>query len=93
MSTRTLRKISGLAAVAAAALAISVPSATAVKPEGVGGGKAKANAARACKAERADIGVDAFREKYGTNSNKKNAMGKCVASKRKQAQQEEPAAV
>ncbi len=37
------------------------------------------NAAKQCAAERADIGVDAFRDKYGTNHNKRNAFGKCVS--------------
>jgi hypothetical protein len=37
------------------------------------------NAAKTCKAEGASIGVDAFATKYGTNKNKKNAFGKCVA--------------
>ncbi|MDP8911602.1 MAG: hypothetical protein M3M94_06005 [Actinomycetota bacterium] len=41
------------------------------------------NAAKACKAERrAD--PDAFRMKYGTNRNGKNAFGKCVAAKARQ---------
>ena len=37
------------------------------------------NAAKACKAERASLGADAFAAKYGTNPNKKNAFGKCVS--------------
>jgi hypothetical protein len=37
------------------------------------------NAARACRAERNDLGVTAFRNKYGTNRNKRNAFGKCVS--------------
>jgi hypothetical protein len=37
------------------------------------------DAAKACAAERA-AGLDAFREKYGTNANKKNAFGKCVST-------------
>lgn len=36
-------------------------------------------AAKQCRAERADIGVEAFRDKYGTNKNKRNAFGKCVS--------------
>ena len=40
-------------------------------------------AAKACKAERASIGVDAFAKKYGTNHNLKNAFGKCVSGKSK----------
>lgn len=38
------------------------------------------NAAKACAAERSED-EDAFREKYGTNANKRNAFGKCVSSK------------
>ena len=40
-------------------------------------------AAKACKAERASIGVEAFAKKYGTNHNLKNAFGKCVSGKSK----------
>ena len=36
-------------------------------------------AAKQCRAERADIGVEAFRDKYGTNKNKRNAFGQCVS--------------
>ena len=36
------------------------------------------NAAKACKAERAQ-NPEAFRTKYGTNPNKRNAFGKCVS--------------
>ena len=46
------------------------------------------NAAKECKAER-DAGADAFAEKYGTNDNDKNAYGKCVSSKAKDAVEEE----
>jgi len=37
------------------------------------------NAARTCRAERTSMGADAFRNKYGTNRNKRNAFGKCVS--------------
>jgi hypothetical protein len=37
------------------------------------------NAAKICKAERAQIGKQAFKDKYGTNKNKSNAFGKCVS--------------
>jgi len=37
-------------------------------------------AAKECMAERRD-GIDAFRQKYGTNKNKRNAFGKCVSGK------------
>jgi hypothetical protein len=36
------------------------------------------NAAKACRAER-DADSALFHEAYGSNSNKRNAMGKCVA--------------
>ena len=42
------------------------------------------NAAKTCKAER-DADATAFAEKYGTNVNGKNAYGKCVSSKAKDA--------
>ena len=38
------------------------------------------NAARECAAERKKIGVEAFAAEHGTNGNKHNAFGKCVAS-------------
>jgi hypothetical protein len=40
------------------------------------------NAAKFCKADRAFLGEEAFREKYGTNRNGANAHGKCVSGKR-----------
>jgi hypothetical protein len=46
-----------------------------VAPPSQGGG----NRARACKAERAQLGDVAFRAKYGTNRNGANAHGKCVS--------------
>jgi hypothetical protein len=41
--------------------------------------KAEENAAKKCKAERERLGVQAFKDKYGTNVNKANAFGKCVS--------------
>ena len=38
------------------------------------------NAARSCKAERASMGVPAFRAKYGKNASDRNAFGKCVST-------------
>jgi len=88
MRKRSQRILSVVAA-ASLSLAIGVGSAGAVKPEGTPGGgndkPKKPNAAKLCKAERADIGVDAFREKYGSNKNGKNAFGKCVSSQKKHA--------
>lgn len=45
--------------------------------------QATLNAAKACKAERADDAT-AFQNKYGKNHNKQNAFGKCVSMKAKQ---------
>ena len=41
--------------------------------------EARENAAKKCKAERASMGVEAFKNEYGTNPNKANAFGKCVS--------------
>lgn len=41
--------------------------------------QAKENAAKKCKKLRADMGVEKFRETYGTNANGANAFGKCVS--------------
>jgi hypothetical protein len=41
-----------------------------------------------CKKERAELGDEAFKSKYGRNHNKANAFGKCVSSKSKE--HEEP---
>jgi len=42
-------------------------------------GSGQANAARACRTERTAMGADAFKLLYGTNANRSNAFGKCVA--------------
>jgi hypothetical protein len=39
------------------------------------------SAAKQCATERKDLGKEAFRAKYGTNKNDRNAFGKCVAGK------------
>ena len=44
--------------------------------------KADVSAAKACKTER-KADPAAFREKYGTNHNKRNAFGKCVSKQAK----------
>jgi hypothetical protein len=44
------------------------------------------NAARQCRAERKED-PDAFRDKYGTNRNKRNAFGKCVSKKAHEEEQ------
>jgi hypothetical protein len=45
------------------------------------------NAAKECRAERGDD-RDAFKEAYGSNKNGKNAFGKCVSSKVKDAEED-----
>jgi hypothetical protein len=42
------------------------------------------NAAKTCKAER-DEDAAAFAEKYGTNTNNRNALGKCVSTQSQEA--------
>ena len=39
------------------------------------------NAAKYCQALRTAKGVEAFKTQWGTNPNKMNAFGKCVAKK------------
>lgn len=46
------------------------------------------NAAKQCRAERDELGQQAFAEQYGTNANKRNAFGKCVSSKAKEHETE-----
>ncbi len=41
------------------------------------------NAAKLCKALRAELGVDPFKQAYGTNENRHNAHGKCVSKHRR----------
>ena len=77
--------------VLAAFLTLSLPAALAAPPPGKGkpaspgnsaaapGQSADKNASKKCKAERASMGADAFKLKYGTNANKANAFGKCVS--------------
>ena len=52
---------------------------------------ANAKASKECRAERAELGAEAFAEKYGTNKNKRNAFGKCVSGKAKNVQQQQDA--
>jgi hypothetical protein len=87
--------------VIAAFLTLSVSAAYAVPPAGKGkpehpgksavapGQSADKNAAKACKAERTQLGVDGFKAKYGTNANKANAFGKCVSGKAKKDEAED----
>ena len=45
--------------------------------------EARENAAKKCKAERESMGLQKFKDEYGTNANKANAFGKCVSEKAK----------
>ena len=60
------------------------------KAETTSENKAELNAAKQCKAQRADAGFagshggKSFNDFYGTNGNKKNAFGKCVSALAKQ---------
>jgi hypothetical protein len=49
------------------------------------------NAAKECKAERA-ADAAAFAKKYGTNKNGRNAYGKCVSAKAREATEQDTAA-
>ena len=40
------------------------------------------NRSKACKALRAEMGADLFKDTYGRNPNKRNAHGKCVSKHR-----------
>lgn len=46
--------------------------------------KDTSSAAKQCEKERADMGAQSFANKYGTNHNKANPLGKCVSSKAKE---------
>jgi hypothetical protein len=41
-----------------------------------------------CTQSKTQMGADAFKQAYGTNANKSNAWGKCVAKNAKNAQQD-----
>jgi hypothetical protein len=43
------------------------------------------NAAKACAHERRTLGRSAFANEHGTNANKRNAFGKCVAAKTRES--------
>src|SRR3954467_15150645 len=71
-ASRMLKRGIGIAVVVAAgACALAVP--TGAKEHGGDGGAARHLAAATCKQERADLGRDAFAEKYG-----KHAMKACL---------------
>jgi hypothetical protein len=60
-------------------LIFAIPATAQAKGSG-GGHKSPA---KYCKALRAQMGTDAFREAFGAKQGKKNAFGRCVSSQRK----------
>lgn len=60
--------------IALALAMLALPATAVAKPSKVD----RKNAAQDCRAERGEIGVEAFRDKYGANKNKRNAFGRCV---------------
>jgi hypothetical protein len=69
-----MRKLALVIAVAALAAPLAALAADPASSEGPGPGQA-------CATERTAIGAGPFRDLYGTNANKSNAFGKCVAKK------------
>ena len=63
---------------ALAVVALAAPFAALAADPGSGNG---ASPAQACNTEQAAMGHDAFKALYGTNADKSNAFGKCVAKK------------
>ena len=65
----------------AVAAVLIVPGAAMAKPTKTD----RSNAAKECRTERGSTAAsrEAFRQRYGTNRNKKNAFGKCVSGKAK----------
>ena len=75
---------------AGAVLALLAPATAAAKPTKTD----RTNAAKECKAERGGTAAtrEAFRLKYGTNKNGKNAFGKCVSRRSKAEETQREAA-
>ena len=82
------RSIATGAALAATAL-LAMPAGVVAKPSQGD----RVNAAQECRAERGDSDAtrEAFKAKYGTNANKRNAFGKCVSKKAKVQERERKA--
>jgi hypothetical protein len=68
-----MRRIGILVAVAA----LAVPAVAAAD------GQSSSTAEQQCRAERAQMGIAAFKALYGTNHNRSNAFGKCVSHRAK----------
>lgn len=77
--------------IAGAALAmLALPAGAAAKPSDT----ERTNAAKECRAERGGTAatLEAFRAKYGTNKNARNAFGKCVSRRAADEEREGDAA-
>lgn len=80
--------------IAAALVALGIPAAYAAAPAKDKPATAQAqgseeSAAKACKAERQSLGLEAFQKKHGTSHNLRNAFGKCVSAKSKDRDDEQ----
>jgi hypothetical protein len=77
-------------ATGAALALLAVPTGAVAKPDQTD----RTNAAQECRAERGSTPAtrEAFKAKYGTNKNKRNAFGKCVSQRAKDEEQEGEAA-
>ncbi len=78
------------ALLAGMALALLAPAGASAEPTKTD----RTNAAAECRAERGDTAAtrEAFRLKYGTNRNRKNAFGKCVSRRSEDEETERQAA-
>jgi len=79
-----------LIAATAALTLLAVPTSAVAKPSSAD----RTNAAQECRAELGDSAAtrEAFRVKYGTNANGRNAFGKCVSTRARDEEQEGEAA-
>jgi hypothetical protein len=75
-----------LIAATAALTLLAIPTSALAKPSE----SDRTNAAQECRAERGDSATmrEAFRAKYGTNANGRNAFGKCVSTRARAEEQQ-----
>jgi hypothetical protein len=71
---KTLTTLSLIGALALSTTAFADDSPTSPAPS-------TPSAAKQCRTERTAMGIELFRQAYGTNKNKHNAFGKCVAKR------------
>jgi hypothetical protein len=72
MQEECMRKLAILGALALMAVPASATAASST---------AQSDAQKQCRQERTAMGVQTFRDTYGTNANKHNAFGKCVSKR------------